>query len=204
MKRFFLVAAMLVMTSAAMVMAQPRAIGLRGTIGVGLSYEHQLKQNMLSVDVDFLTSVAQQFVPGVEGVVTYDWINPFGTSFPWNKRGEWNWYMGVGAGVGASFSKSTYPMTDILSGSTIGTIQNINNSIFFGAAGRVGVEYNFWFPLQLSVDWRPVIGPAFNLNTSRSSFENLPDIRVDNTMTVDYNVAGLVIGAVSLSIRYKF
>ena len=31
----------------------------------------------------------------------------------------------------------------------------------FGVAGRIGVEYNFWFPLQLSFDWRPVIGPEF-------------------------------------------
>ena len=31
-------------------------------------------------------------------------------------------------------------------------------SWFVGAVGHVGVEYNFWFPLQLSVDWRPNIG----------------------------------------------
>jgi hypothetical protein len=29
---------------------------------------------------------------------------------------------------------------------------------FLGAAGRAGVEYDFWFPLQLSLDFRPTLG----------------------------------------------
>ena len=31
-----------------------------------------------------------------------------------------------------------------------------------GVAGQVGLEYTFWFPLQLSFDIRPVLGLGFN------------------------------------------
>lgn len=52
MKKMF-VAAIMVMACVA-VMAQPRAVGLRAGLGAGISYEHQLGQNMLSVDAAFL------------------------------------------------------------------------------------------------------------------------------------------------------
>ena len=43
-----------------------------------------------------------------------------------------NWYYGVGAAVG------------------------INTNVFAaGVVGDIGIEYNFDFPLQLSLDWRP-------------------------------------------------
>lgn len=192
MKKLFL-AAMLVMASVAMVMAQPRAIGGRLGCGAEFSYEHQLGQNMLSIDAGFLVGPSDTFIPGVEGVVTYDWINPFGTSVPWEERGEWNWYMGVGAGAGAYFMKH-------LSGE-LGevTIADINNNVFVGVAGRFGIEYNFWFPLQLSLDWRPVVGPTFNLYTHKIGNE----IQVQK-MNVSYSAAGLFVGGIALGVRYKF
>ena len=65
-------------------------------------------------------------------------MNPFGTAIPWNNKGEWNWNLGVGAGLG---------------------IYGFRAPLFYvGAVGHVGVEYNFWFPLQLSVDYRPNLG----------------------------------------------
>lgn len=148
--------------------AQPRAIGARLGWGVAFSYEHSLGNNMLSLDVD---------VPGFDGVgaaVTYDWINPFGTAVPWNHRGEWNWYMGVGASGGFRWGGVT------------------NNAAvrhsYVGAAGRIGIEYNFWVPVQLSLDWRPTLG-----------------IRMDyGANNVDFYSDGLYAGSISLGIRYKF
>ncbi|MCI6427661.1 MAG: hypothetical protein MR809_02055 [Rikenellaceae bacterium] len=73
--------------------------------------------------------------------IRYNWRNPFKTQIPWKYKGRWDWEMGVGAGAGVYFPP-------YLLG-------------YAGAAGHVGVSYDFWFPLQLSVDWRPVLGVEF-------------------------------------------
>lgn len=143
----------------AAVQAQPRAVG--GRIGVGLdaSYQHSLGSNMVEVELGLFGFW------GIEAAATYDWIFPINS---WQNKGEWNWYAGVGAGLG---------------------LNGWNNSYFFlGAAGRIGVEYNFWFPLQLSIDYRPVVGPAFGMSGGGVAF----------------NSWGLYAGAIGLGVRYKF
>ena len=121
--------------------AQPRAIG--GNIGYGfdVSYQHSLgEKNMIDMSLS---------LPGFDGIgvsATYDWINPFGTAIPWNNKGEWNWSLGVGAGAGL------YGFDAMAAGLCVW---------YVGAVGHVGVSYDFWFPLQLSVDYRPNIGIAF-------------------------------------------
>lgn len=161
MKKFLLIIAFAAIACIS-VSAQPRAIGARLGYGVSVSYQHSLGEaNMLSLDVD---------APGFSGIgatCTYDWLNPFGTQIPWNNKGEWNWYLGVGGSVGC------YPAREF----TLG---------YVGVAGRVGVEYNFWFPLQLSVDWTPNVGPVFN------------------KYGVGYNTPGLFAGAIAIGVRYKF
>lgn len=158
--------------------AQPRAIGLRQGYSIGVSYEHSLGDfNMISLDLELplamhLDIKTGVFYPGIGigGVCTYDWINPFNTEFPWEHKGEWNWYMGVGGGLGGYF----YP--------------NLYNQFFVGAAGRVGVEYNFWFPLQLSVDYRPCLGVTIQ----------------SGEHPVHFNAPGLYSGALAFAVRYHF
>ena len=67
----------------------------------------------------------------------YQWVWPLEQAFK-----GFNWYAGVGGGFG------TYSNNIINNGS--GT--------FIFAAGDVGIEYNFDFPLQASIDLRPEIG----------------------------------------------
>lgn len=114
--------------------AQPRAIGGNIGWGVSASYQHNLGEaNMIDLAVE---------VPafyGIGATCTYDWINPFGTQIPWNNKGSWNWSLGVGAGAGFLFSSAGYA----------------------GVVGHCGVAYDFWFPLELSVDYRPNIGAYF-------------------------------------------
>ena len=112
--------------------AQPRAIGVNVGYGVDVSYQHTLGQkNMLDLNVSLPAFC------GIAAQGTYDWINPFNTKIPWDNKGKWDWEMGVGAGVGYLWTFS---------------------GLVAGAAGHIGVSYDFWFPLQLSVDWRPLIG----------------------------------------------
>lgn len=59
--------------------------------------------------------------------------------YVWNIEGGFNWYAGAGAGVGAAEV-------------------NGDNDVFLSAAGNVGIEYDFDFPLLLSLGFRPEIG----------------------------------------------
>lgn len=80
----------------------------------------------------------------------YQWV--------WNIEGGFHWYAGVGASVG-SWKWEYGPYSDS------GAIVSVN--------GNIGVEYNFDFPLQVFVDFRPEIyltdyhdnnfGPDFGL-----------------------------------------
>ncbi|NNK83024.1 MAG: hypothetical protein HKO92_07860 [Flavobacteriaceae bacterium] len=64
----------------------------------------------------------------------YQWI--------WTLDGNFNWYAGAGGGL-ASFSFDN----DDIDGET---------ALF--VAGDIGIEYNFEFPLLLSLDFRPEFG----------------------------------------------
>lgn len=134
MKKIFMLA-LVAMAGVAFAVAQPRAIGGRLGYGAEVSYQHQLGQNMISLEVG---------VPGfnhLEAACTYDWIDPFNATVPWNEKGEWHWYMGVGAAFQTTWVA--------------------NGAGFVGAAGRFGIEYDFWFPLQISLDFRPTLGVSF-------------------------------------------
>ena len=61
----------------------------------------------------------------------------------WTDRGEWGFYAGPGAALGLG-------------------IMNNYNAFSLSAAGQVGLEYTFWFPLQLSFDIRAQLGYGFN------------------------------------------
>ena len=138
--------------------AQPRAIGGRLSWGAEASYQHGLGKNMLQIDVGLPGFY------GIQGVVTYDWIFPISS---WQKAGSWNWYAGVGGGAGVNgWDKHSH--------------------VFVGIAGMIGVEYNFKFPLQLSLDYRPLIGPSFSDKKSH------------------FYTNGVLYGSFGLGVRYNF
>lgn len=144
MKKSFLVLVLSVLAIAAVV-AQPRAIGARLGYGVDFSYQHQLGNNKIHLDVGV------PFFNGVHGVCTYDWINPGGKNVPWSGSGQWNWYAGVGAGVGYH-------------GFFNNAANNNAGSMSAGVAGRLGIEYRHSFPMTIAIDWRPVFGIVTDFN----------------------------------------
>ena len=170
MKKVILVAILAVAGFAAAV-AQPRAVGLNLGTGNGISYQHSLgEKNMLDVAVNLPLQLGGETIGfGLGAIVTYDWINPFNTAIPWSQKGTWNWYLDVGGSAGAYglFNKEAA------------------NSWYAGVAGHVGVEYLFWFPLQLSLDIRPTFG-----------LDNTKDNKVDFGLNGLYNV--------SIGVRYLF
>lgn len=154
--------------SVATVEAQPRAIGTRLGYGVDFSYQHSFGKNMLNFEFG---------VPSFSALgtaITYDWVFPI-TS--WNQEGTWNWFAGVG--VGGGWSWPSWPIS-------LGCWGSAGHAGWVGVAGRIGVEYNFTFPLQLSLDWRPLFGPAFASGA------------------VAFNTGSLYAGAFALGVRYRF
>ena len=72
----------------------------------------------------------------------YQWVH--------NIDGNFNWYYGVGGGIGSvdfasRLNNNNEPFTP-------------DGGLFVFAAGDIGVEYNFDIPLLLSLDFRPEIG----------------------------------------------
>lgn len=188
MKKIILMAAALIV-AAATVSAQPRAIGARVGYGESVSYQHTLGSNMVTLDGDVLgLGLNGEF--GLSAVATYDWLNPFGTSINWSPRGEWNWYLGVGAEVG-DWWKTNWTVDGVAKGS--------ESHFHVGVAGRAGLEYTFWFPLQLAVEWRPTFGPEF---WSRRDKTASSDVELQNG--VKFHDHGLYSGAIAVCVRYRF
>ena len=79
----------------------------------------------------------------------------------WTARGEWGFYAGPGLALG------------------------FNKGVSIAVQGQVGLEYTFWFPLQLSIDLRPQIGLTFHDG-------------------VGFYTPGLFGFAPCLSVRYRF
>lgn len=133
MKKIILIAAMVLGFSVA-ASAQPRAVGIKLGWGVEASYQH-------SFGADFLeANLGLNNFNSLDGSVVYNFM----IAQPnWTSRGEWGFYAGPGAAVGMNL---------------------IGDHSYFhlAAAGMVGLEYKFWFPLQLSFDLRPTLGYGFN------------------------------------------
>ena len=131
MKRIILIAA-LVFGVAVAATAQPRAVGGRLAYGLEASYQHYVGgENFVEANLGFC------YFSALNATATYNFMI---AQPAWTARGEWGFYAGPGASVGLGL---------------------IGRSEFvFGVVGQVGLEYTFWFPLQLSVDLRPQIGFA--------------------------------------------
>ena len=132
MKKIVLIAVM-VLGFAAAAVAQPRAIGVRIGNGGEVSYQHTLGENFLEVDGGLGLGFDGVFNVGATGIYNFMIAQP-----QWTDRGEWGFYAGPGASVGLGLGEVNY--------------------LTLGVAGMVGLEYSFWFPLQLSIDFRQHIG----------------------------------------------
>lgn len=110
--------------------AQPRAIGGRVGINDEISYQHSLGNNFFEFDLGIQC-------PGGLGIGTSA-VYDFSIATPqWTPKGTWEFYAGPGIALGTHFN---------------------NIPFYFGICGQVGLSYTFWFPLQLSVDLKPVFG----------------------------------------------
>lgn len=113
------------------------ALGLRlgdnDGFGGELSYQRGLsKNNRLELDLGWRNS---NHVDAIKLAGLYQWV--------WNIEGGFNWYAGVGGGLGNwSYDDKYYGVSD--------------SKTYLFVAGDIGIEYNFKeAPIQLSLDYRP-------------------------------------------------
>lgn len=115
------------------------AIGLRlgdsDGFGAEVSYQRALgDNNRLELDLGLRSGNGYD---GFKLAGLYQWV--------WLLDGNFNWYAGVGGGLGSYSFDSPIPNGD-------------DSETFIFAAGDIGIEYNFDIPLQLSIDARPEFG----------------------------------------------
>ena len=156
MNKFILIAA-LVLGVAFAAAAQPKAIGLRWGMNTEISYQHNLG------GANFVEANLGTFLAGKPSFDISSTYNFMIAQPAWTSRGDWGIYAGPGLALGFN-SWETH----------------------FAIQGQVGLEYTFWFPLQLAVDLKPQFG-----------FE------VRNRYT-DFFFDGLYGFAPSFSVRYRF
>lgn len=122
------------------------ALGLRlgdnDGFGGEISYQRKLaSDNRLELDLGWRNS---NYVDAIKLAGLYQWV--------WRIEGGFHWYAGIGGGLGSW----TYDRNS-----------NNDNGTFVFVAGDLGIEYDFDFPLQLSLDFRPEL--YFNSDTYREN-----------------------------------
>lgn len=115
------------------------AIGLRlgdsDGFGAEISYQRALNDsNRLEFDLGWRSGKNWD---GFKLAGLYQWVMAL--------DGNFNWYVGVGGGLGSYSWDEAFPGGD-------------DSETFVFAAGDVGIEYNFDIPLLISLDVRPEIG----------------------------------------------
>lgn len=130
------------------------ALGLRlgdnDGFGGEISYQRGLsKNNRLELDLGWRNS---KHVDALKITGLYQWV--------WNIEGSFNWYAGVGGGIGSWSADEKY--------------DNESGSFVF-ASGDIGIEYNFQeAPIRLSLDFRPELYFSGDYTDTRDGFG--PDI----------------------------
>ena len=116
------------------------ALGLRlgdnDGFGTEISYQRGLNDNnRLEFDLGWRSNDA---FDAYRLTGLYQWV--------WTLDGNFNWYVGAGAGVAQVDFDNNIP-----------GFEDDTETYLYGA-GDIGIEYNFNIPLMLSLDFRPEIG----------------------------------------------
>lgn len=137
------------------------ALGLRlgGGNGYGaeVSYQRAIggDNNRLELDLGWRNDNSRY--NSVKLAALYQWV--------WNIEGGFNWYAGAGGGVGNISAKDDRFYNN--------KNYRYYDETFLFLAGNIGIEYNFDFPLLISLDFRPEIG-FINDNDDFDNFS--PDV----------------------------
>lgn len=131
--------------------AQVRAAGISLGGSESLSMQHYIyghDASFFQLDLGYHTGVPSSGSLRLTGTYNRIFWSP-----RWTSEGEWNMYAGPGIQIGSDFS----PL----------------KSFNFSLAAQVGLEYQFDFPLLLSVDLRPSFGVLISEGRYRYDIDGL-------------------------------
>lgn len=189
MKRLLLTITIAIAATAAI--AQPRSGGIRiGGTGLDLSYQHTMSRNQFvegNLGLDFGNSGQAGFK--ATAIYNFVWARP-----AWTDQGSWALYAGPGISLGAVNDMCVYKFGKE-------RIGYLDGGFMLAFAAQVGVEYNFDFPLQLSLDVRPYIGMHVN---DGEYYDIIGQEDRKYGSTVGFYDNGLMGFIPTLSVRYRF
>lgn len=177
--------------------AQPKSIGIRiGVSGFEADYQHNIARNQflegnLGLDFGYNANGA----PGIKAAAIYNfiWARP-----AWTDKGSWALYAGPGATIGYVNDMAVWKASngvDILHSAP-------RNGFMLDICAQVGLEYTFWFPLQLSVDLRPAAG--MHVNDGVTLTDPITGKNQTYGTRVGFYDNGLLGMAPTISVRYRF
>ena len=135
MKRIFLVILIAILTVLS-AKSQPKSFGLRFGNDCQFSYEHNPGVSADFCEFDLGMQFYYGYAVGLNAAAAYNFMI---AQPDWSEKGQWGFYAGPAAKLGYVW---------------------IGGYLAVGA--QVGLEYEFPFPLQLSIDIRPVVGVALD------------------------------------------
>lgn len=192
MKKIFIALA-IILGTATMASAQMKSAGLRfGATGFDLVYQHNMGADRFAeadLGLDFGYNVNGNVGVKATAIYNFVWARP-----AWTQQGTWALYAGPGLSLGFVDDLVPYEISDAIKG-------YYDNGFMFALTGQVGIEYNFDFPLQISLDIRPYFG--MHINDGRFRIPNT-DTVVKYEKKIGFYDNGLLGFAPCLSVRYRF
>ena len=113
----------------------------------------------------------------------------------WTEKGSWAIYTGPGLSLGYVQDWVLYKTENL-------RYHPNDYGFMLAVAVQAGLEYTFWFPLQLAVDLRPQFGLHINDGIS-SRIDHFTD-RIDYKGKTGYYNNGWFGFVPTLSVRYRF
>ena len=210
MKKIFL-AAFMVVLGAAMAYAQPRAIGGRFGYNFDFSYQHSVGNNFVELDA----GVECWGLEGAHAALLYEFVF---AQPNWTPKGEWTWFAGVGVRGGFRWwdNHRVYhrdDRTNDLLWLSSGDLRYANTGhtntwgATVGLVANIGLEYKFWFPLALAIDYRPYAGVVLGQYAGRYYHTRDDGVMTTNGIRFDLGAGDRyynVFGDIALSVRYAF
>lgn len=193
MRRIIVAVAVVFSLSMGLTSAQPKSAGIRaGYTGLNVNYQHfMVAVNFIEADLGLDFGYSANGNVGVKTAGTYNfiWARP-----AWTDKGSWALYAGPGISMGYVDDLVKYQIHDVIHG-------YVDNGFMLALNGQVGIEYNFPFPLQISLDLRPEVG--FHINDGRFRIPNT-DTVVKYEKKIGFYDNGLNGLFPTLSLRYRF
>lgn len=157
---FFTVLASLLLMSVT-AKAQPKAIGARFGWVAEVSYQHTLGPGFMELGLG---------IPGYSAGIaldgTYNWVAYQNNS---GKRDHFEFFVGGGLGLHTIFYRGSYNISakyDQDDNLVVTNQPTWNTGVGVGLMGSIGIQYQFSFPFQIGISWRPMFGGLFTNGAS--------------------------------------